>query len=195
MTIECSSTHFRLRGGRRFRRVHMLRPDAERRADAPECGAAAETCPISLNSSGGFGRCSALQRRLMIRFCIVSCMRCVMRAGNVRRSWIACRSSSVTVPALQRRGQAVGGGHRVLHGEIDADAADRRHRMRGVADADQPRPPPLPQPIDRHGQKLHVVQAFDLADAVGEERRQFDHALAECLDAGRLDASRCRPSE
>ena len=37
---------------------------------------------------------------------------------------------------LERRDQAVGGGDCVLDGEVDADAADRRHRVRGIADAD-----------------------------------------------------------
>ena len=41
--------------------------------------------------------------------------------------------------ACQFRSQQVCGRDRVLHREIDADAADRRHRMRGVADAKQPR--------------------------------------------------------
>ena len=34
--------------------------------------------------------------------------------------------------------QQVCGRDRILHGEIDADAADRRHRMRGVADESRP---------------------------------------------------------
>jgi len=37
---------------------------------------------------------------------------------------------------LERGGEPVGGGHGVLNGEIDAHAANRRHRVRGVADAD-----------------------------------------------------------
>ena len=39
----------------------------------------------------------------------------------------------------ERRRQPVGGGDRVLHRDIDADAADRRHRVRGIADADAAR--------------------------------------------------------
>src|ERR1700722_4237922 len=58
--------------------------------------------------------------------------------------------------------------------------------MRRVADADQARPPPLPQAIARHLKECNTVEAFDLADAVREERRQFQDALAERLDAGRL---------
>jgi DNA-binding PadR family transcriptional regulator len=44
---------------------------------------------------------------------------------------------------LQRRRQPVGGGDRILHRHVDADTADRRHRMRGIADAQQTRPPPF----------------------------------------------------
>ncbi|GGN73526.1 hypothetical protein GCM10011610_16090 [Nocardia rhizosphaerihabitans] len=37
----------------------------------------------------------------------------------------------------QRPGQNARGRDGILHGEIDADAADRRHRVRGIADARQ----------------------------------------------------------
>ena len=36
---------------------------------------------------------------------------------------------------LQARSQNIGGGDGVLDREVDPDAADRRHRMRGIADA------------------------------------------------------------
>ena len=41
-----------------------------------------------------------------------------------------------------RCGQQVRGGDRVLDGEIDADAADRGHGMRGITDAQQARTMP-----------------------------------------------------
>ena len=50
--------------------------------------------------------------------------------------------------------QEVRGRDRVLHREIDADAADRRHRMRGVADAQQAWLRPARQPVDRNRQQL-----------------------------------------
>ena len=59
----------------------------------------------------------------------------------------------------QRAGEPVRRRDRILDGEIDADAADRRHRMRRVADAQEARPVPLPQPVDLHGQELDVVPA------------------------------------
>ena len=46
-------------------------------------------------------------------------------------------------PRPQRLGENVGSRHRILDGEIDADSADRRHRMRGIADADQARAIPF----------------------------------------------------
>ena len=42
--------------------------------------------------------------------------------------------------ARQRPGKDVRGGNRVLDREIDADAADRRHRVRRIADREQAGP-------------------------------------------------------
>ena len=39
--------------------------------------------------------------------------------------------------------------------------------MRGVADAEEPGPPPISQPIDRDGEQLDVVPAFQFVDPVG----------------------------
>jgi hypothetical protein len=51
-------------------------------------------------------------------------------------------------------------GDRVLNREIDADAADRRHGVRRIADAEQARPVPLAQPIDRDRQQLDCPSAI-----------------------------------
>ena len=62
--------------------------------------------------------------------------------GDPRREFAAflhgCSMRRRDRAGAQRLRQDVGGGDRVLHREIDADAADRRHGMRGVADAEQP---------------------------------------------------------
>ena len=63
----------------------------------------------------------------------------------------------------QRHGEDVGGGDGVLDREVDADPADRRHRVRAVADAQQARPPPALQPIDRDGQQLDIVPVAQFA--------------------------------
>ena len=47
----------------------------------------------------------------------------------------------ISLPELG--GEQVGGGDRVLHREVDADAAGRGHGVRGVADAEQARPVPV----------------------------------------------------
>ena len=86
--------------------------------------------------------CSAGPIRL---FCSVICTRCVKRVGNSRRCCTALSVSDRHRAAPQRLGQDIGRGHRVLHREIDADAADRRHRVRRIADADQARLVPAPQ--------------------------------------------------
>ena len=121
---------------------------------------------ISRITNGGFGRSRARERRrqqvvLHDHLHALDDLRrkgaARLHCGEMRRSYRSC---------AQRLGQDVGGGDRVLHREIDADAADRRHRVRGIADAEQARPVPLPQPVDRHGQQLDVIEALQLADAV-----------------------------
>ncbi|MNF16272.1 hypothetical protein D3C80_2192230 [compost metagenome] len=48
----------------------------------------------------------------------------------------------------QRRDNAVGGGDRILNRQIDPDAANRRHGVCGVANAQHARFGPLIQSID-----------------------------------------------
>src|SRR6185437_9636121 len=76
-----------------------------------------------------------------------------------------------------------GGCHRILDGDIDPDSSYRRHGVGRIADEEQPGPPPLPQEIDHHGQKLHVIEAVQLADAISQERRKSAHAVPKRLDA------------
>ena len=83
--------------------------------------------------------------------------RCVARVGHSRRRCTARRSASCTRPARAAPASMIRGRHRVLNRQVDADAADRRHRVRRVADAQQPGPLPVAQPVDLHGQQLHVV--------------------------------------
>ena len=91
--------------------------------------------------------------------------------GHSRRFCTCARSRSLSGPLSNNgSGQDIRGGDRVLDREIDADAADRRHRMRGVADAQKPRPVPKRQPVDRDGQELDVVEALEFGNAIGEER-------------------------
>ena len=89
----------------------------------------------------------------------------------------------------------VRGRNRILNREIDADAADRRHRVRGIADAEQPRPIPLPQTIHAHRQQLDVVPACELADAIGQERHDRADLTRETLPSRAGAARRASPSE
>ena len=57
----------------------------------------------------------------------------------------------------QRLRQRIRGGDRVLDREIDADAPDRRHRVRSVADQQQARLVPALQPVHLHGQRADGV--------------------------------------
>ena len=63
------------------------------------------------------------------------------------------------LPRRQRCGEDIGRRDRILDRRLMPTPADRRHRMRRVADHEQARPVPLLEPVDRHGQQLDVVPA------------------------------------
>ena len=85
---------------------------------------------------------------------------------------------------LQHRPQDIGRRHRVLDGQIDAHAADRRHGVGGIADAEQARPRPLLQPVHRHGEQLDLVEILDrLIHPVGGEARDLLQPGAEFAPA------------
>ena len=77
------------------------RAGCRRRAAAPECGAGIGNIAEQLEQQRRLRPLLACSTRLMIRFWMVSCSHCVKRTGNVRRSWMACRSSSVTRAGLR----------------------------------------------------------------------------------------------
>ena len=62
----------------------------------------------------------------------------------------------------------------ILNRQIDADATDRRHRVRRIADAKQTRAPPFPQSIDAHRKQAHVIPVAQAlrCDRAGTERRR-----------------------
>ena len=91
--------------------------------------------------------------------------------------------------ARELRRQNIGRRHRILHRDVDADAADRRHRVRGISDAEQSRPRPALQPVDGDGEQLDVVPAFDVSDARLQDRRKRDDVGAERFKAFALTAS------
>ena len=128
----------------------------------------------------------------MMRFCKKTCRRWVRIVGGSRRRCTARRSSGVTAPASEFRDQDVGGGDGILDREIYADAADRRHRMRRVADEQQSRPAPFRKAIDRDGQQFNVVPGLQFLDPVGEMRHQRHDRRPERRQTGgvrRLDAA------
>src|SRR5690242_15046610 len=63
-------------------------------------------------------------------------------------------------------------GNGVLDGEIDADAADRRHRVGRVTDAKEAVAIPAREPVYLHGEQLDVVPGTDLLHARGGEGHQ-----------------------
>ena len=87
----------------------------------------------------------------------------------------------------ERHGQQIRRRHRVLDREVDADAADGRHGMSCVADAEQPRPVPSPETVHANGQQLEIIEALDFSRAPLEERRQLFEIVLECGDAPLAD--------
>jgi hypothetical protein len=55
--------------------------------------------------------------------------------------------------------------HSILNREIDADAADRGHGMRGVADAQQAGKTPAAQAVDLDGKQGDLIPRLDLVSA------------------------------
>ena len=97
----------------------------------------------------------------------------------------------------QGLGEDVGGGDGVLDGEIDTDAADRRHGVRGVADAEQARSVPLLEAVDLHGEQFHLLPRGELIDTglaagagLAEKGDELGDIAAERIEARRLDGGR-----
>ncbi len=95
----------------------------------------------------------------------------------------------------ERFGEPVGRGDCVLHRHVDAHAADRRHRMRRIADAEEPRPPPFLQPIDRDAEQFDVVPGFQFADAVGQDTATSPRPVRGRLRGPPTSCARSRLSE
>ena len=96
-------------------------------------------------------------------------MRRVAVRGGTGRGLRLCSDDDGV--ATKRLGEDIGRGDSILDGEVDADTADRRHGVGGVADAEEAGAVPGPQSIDPHGQELDVVPVAQLGDAVAQERR------------------------
>jgi len=75
----------------------------------------------------------------MTLFWIMSAPRWVERVGSSRPLLDSSQPLiGMAEPCWNSGNQDVRGGDRILDGEIDPDAADRRHRVRGVANAESP---------------------------------------------------------
>jgi len=81
------------------------------------------------------------------------------------------------------------GGDGVLNGEIDADAADGRHGVGGVADAEQAAAGPVAQAIDGDGEQLDVTPIFQLGGAALQEGSDGLEVAAKGGQAIFLDGS------
>lgn len=83
------------------------------------------------------------------------------------------------IAAQQRFGEDVGGGDRILNGEIDSDSAGGRHGMGSVADAEQSRSMPSAKAVDLDREQLDLIPAGDFVHAIAKIGGDFADALAE----------------
>ena len=158
---------------RGLRRPDVLRPEPhadQAGGDPAQEGQAAK----SRSTQGGVGFSRLPSVGPMTRFWISTCS----ALGDARRQLApplhrAAGRRRVTRPRRAAAGQDVGRGDRVLDREVDADAADRRHRVRRVADAEQARAGTTARSRSTATvSSLTSSQLAQLADAVGEERRE-----------------------
>ena len=121
------------------------------------------------------------------RSCASRCASCVTRVGHLRRRSTRSSKGSGSEPRRHRSGEDIGGGHGVLHREIDTDPTDRRHRVRRVADDEKAGAKPAFEPVDRHIQQLDVVPAMDRLIHRGGLGPDRADAVAERFDPARAD--------
>lgn len=88
-------------------------------------------------------------------------------------------------------GEDIGRGDCVLKGDVDADAADRGHRMGCVADAEQAGGTPVLKMVYLNCEELHLVPGVDLGSAAREEGDDALDALLEGGDAILPDKREC----
>jgi len=59
--------------------------------------------------------------------------------------------------------------------------------MRSVADAQQAREMPLPQPVDLHREQLHLIPAFEFSRSIAQIRRNPRDGVAQHVQPVALD--------
>jgi hypothetical protein len=118
-------------------------------------------------------------------------MRCVTRGRKLAPPLHPVEVVLAQRAGLERLPQDVGRRHRVLHRQIDADAADGGHGVRRIADAEQARLVPVWETIDRDGQQLDLIPVLEVVDPVGEDGRDLRNAAPERRQSGAFDFFGC----
>ena len=80
-------------------------------------------------------------------------------------------------------GEHIGGCHRILDRQVDADAGDWRHGVCRIADAQEARSPPALEAIDLDGKHADVVPRLEGGDLLGEPWHQARKARTEGVEA------------
>ena len=95
--------------------------------------------------------------------------------------------------AREGRAEQVGRRDRVLDGEVDADAADRRHGVGGVADAEQAGPVPRARAGRRHGSSFTSSQSRSSPTRSAQERARRRRPRRGTRRCRAARPRRCRP--
>jgi len=94
--------------------------------------------------------------------------------------------------SLQEHGtQNICCGYCVLNGKIDANAADWRHGVGRVANAQESRPPPTRQPVDSNGQEANVLPIAQFIHTIAQEGCERCNLLAERWEASLANLFGC----
>src|SRR5690242_15364461 len=80
---------------------------------------------------------------------------------------------------LKRLRQQVGAGHRILNRQVDANPPGWRHRVRGIADAQETFSVPTLETVDLHREQLHLFPIPQLLHALSQVRRELRDAAAK----------------
>src|SRR5262245_56682773 len=116
---------------------------------------------------------------------------CLRSLRNLRGELTACLHRSQVgfcqASLFQWLRNNIGSCNRILNRQVDPYATCRRHRMRGIANAEEAVTIPAPEPVDLHGENLYLVPVAQFIHAFVQIRRDLENAGLERIETTLLD--------